>query len=237
MMKQSMLLAVILGSFAFHSVGAPVSDAPKKIALIAGTPSHGPGQHEYNAGCLLLKQCLDKLPQVQVTVYSGGWPSNSSSLDDVDAVWIFADGGGKNPAIQSDHLTVLGTLAKKGVGIGFAHYALEAPKDKGADQFRDWIGGCYETLYSCNPFFEATFTNFPVHPITRGVKPFSAKDEWYFNMRFRADTNGITPILVTQPSDDVRKGPYANPKGPYDHIVAASGRGEILLWTVERPDG
>ena len=28
--------------------------AAKKIVLVAGTPSHGPGDHEFNAGCLLL---------------------------------------------------------------------------------------------------------------------------------------------------------------------------------------
>ena len=45
------------------------------------------------------------------------------------------------------------------------------------------------------------------------------------------------PILVAKPSDQVRNGPYSAPKGPYDHIVAASGRTEAMLWAVERPDG
>ena len=214
-----------------------LADQPRKIALIAGKPSHGAGQHEYNAGCLLLKQCLDKLPQVEVSVYSGGWPTDTNVLNDVSAVLIYSDGASKNPAIQENHAEVLDALAKKGVGIGFAHFALEVPRDKGGADLQKWIGGYYENLFSCNPFFEAKFDQFPDHPITRGVKPFSATDEWYFNMRFRPDTNGITPILVTKPSDAVRKGPYSHPTGPYDHIVAASGRDEVLLWVVERPDG
>jgi len=45
------------------------------------------------------------------------------------------------------------------------------------------------------------------------------------------------PILVAKPSDDVRNGPYVYPKGPYDHIIADSGREEAMLWVVERPDG
>ena len=47
----------------------------------------------------------------------------------------------------------------------------------------------------------------------------------------------FTPILVAKPSDDVRKGPYVYPRGPYDHIIAASGREEIMMWAYERPDG
>ena len=69
------------------------------------------------------------------------------------------------------------------------------------------------------------------------MRPFSTKDEWYFNMRWRENSKGITPILVATPSDAVRKGPYVHPKGPYDHIVAASGREETTMWTYERPGG
>ena len=237
MIQIKLVQAVLVMAVVLSAIVAPAAEQPKRIVFIAGKPSHGPGQHEYNAGCLLLKQCLDKLPQVQVTVYTSGWPTNAGALDGADAVVIFADGGPKNIAIQEDHLAVLAALAKRGGGIGCMHYALEVPKDNGGVEFQEWIGGYYETLFSCNPFFEATFDRFPDHPIARGVKPFSVKDEWYFNMRFRPDMKGVTPILVTKPSNAVRKGPYSNPKGPYDHIVAASGREEVLLWAAERPDG
>jgi uncharacterized protein YbaA (DUF1428 family) len=42
---------------------------------------------------------------------------------------------------------------------------------------------------------------------------------------------------VAKPSDKVRKGPYVYPKGPYDHIVAASGQDETMMWCVERDGG
>ena len=78
----------------------------------------------------------------------------------------------------------------------------------------------------------------PDHPITRGVKPFAVEDEWYYNMRFRPEMKGITPILVAkQPTDETRLGKSASPRGPYPHIVEANGRDEILAWAVERPDG
>jgi hypothetical protein len=84
------------------------------------------------------------------------------------------------------------------------------------------------------------FDRFPGHPIARGVKPFATHDEWYFNMRWTADEQAkgrITPILTATPTDDVRDGPYVNPRGPYDHIVAAGGREETMMWAYERPGG
>src|SRR5262245_12559439 len=38
------------------AVGLDAAD--KKVLLIAGHPSHGPGFHEHNAGVLLLQKCL-----------------------------------------------------------------------------------------------------------------------------------------------------------------------------------
>ena len=35
----------------------------------------------------------------------------------------------------------------------------------------------------------------------------------------------------------MRKGPYVSPRGPYDHIIAESGRAETMMWVYERPDG
>ena len=101
----------------------------------------------------------------------------------------------------------------------------------------EWIGGYYEDHYSCNPMWTPDYRSFPNHPIARGVRPFSIRDEWYFNMRWRPDTNGLAFILVAAPSDAVRDGPYVAPRGPYPHIQAAKGRPEAMMWACERPDG
>jgi hypothetical protein len=147
------------------------------------------------------------------------------------------DGGGGHPAIRGDHLQVLGELMKKGVGLGCYHYAVEIPKDKGGPEFLDWIGGFYESGWSTNPHWDADIKSLPSHPVTRGVRPFKIKDEWYYNIRFRDGMKGVTPILVAKPDDETRQGKSSSPRGPYPHVVAASGREEILSWAVERPDG
>lgn len=212
--------------------------ADKKIVLIAGRPSHPPGMHEFRAGCLLLQQCLAGVKGVSVTVYSNGWPNVENAFEGANAVVIYTDGGGGHPAIQKDHKEILGALANKGVGIGFMHYGVEIPATNGGPQFLEWVGGHYEHLYSCNPMWSPKYETFPKHPVANGVKPFSNRDEWYFNMRWNeAQKKKLTPVLVAKPSDEVRKGPYVYPRGPYEHIVAASGRDETMMWTFERKGG
>ena len=226
----ALLLAVLL-------LPGIASAADKKIVLIAGHPSHGPGDHEFNAGVQLLQQCLEKQPGVVSTFSLNGWPTDPHIFDNADAVLFFMDGGSSHPIIQDDHLKIIGDLMKKGVGLACVHYAVEVPRDKGGPEFLDWIGGYYEDHFSTNPHWVADIKKLPEHPITRGVKPFAIKDEWYYNMRFRPEMKGVTPILVAKPDDETREGKSSSPRGPYPHIVAASGREEILAWAVERPDG
>jgi len=209
----------------------------RKLVLIAGKRSHGPGDHEFRAGCLLLQKCLAGVKGLQVVVESEGWVADPKVFEGAAAVALYSDGGGGNPFIQGDHKKVIGDLAQKGVGIGNMHYAVEVPKDNGGPEFLQWIGGYYEHAFSCNPMWSPEYKTFPKHPIARGVKPFSCRDEWYMHMRFREGMKGVTPILVAKPSDEVRKGPYVYPKGPYEHIVAGSGQDEVMMWCVERPDG
>jgi type 1 glutamine amidotransferase len=211
--------------------------ADRKLVLIAGKPSHPPGEHEFRAGALLLQKCLASVPGLQVNVYTNGWPPSDAAFDGADAVVIYSDGGAGHPALQGDHLKVLQGLIAKGVGFGVMHYACEVPKDKGGPEFLSWIGGYYEDHYSCNPMWSPDYRSLPEHPITRGVQPFSIRDEWYFNLRWRPDMQGITPILVAKPSDAVRDGPYVWPQGPYPHIQANKGRDEVMMWVAHGPAG
>ena len=228
---------------------AEATNAPKQVLLVAGKPSHPKRQHEFNAGTLLLARCLRDFPGVNVRVSRDGWPHDEAAFDGVHAVVFYMDGGARHEVVQEHgrRLALVDGLATKGVGIGCMHYGVEVVPDQAGAEFNRWIGGHYEAMYSCNPMWEPAFARFPEHPITRGVKPFQVKDEWYFNMRFIGDIEGASPqtvggttfvpILTAAPADEVRNGPYVYPKGPYPHIQAARGRAETMLWAVERPDG
>ena len=240
-MKLHLLLvtALALGVAAVHA-------ADRKLVMIAGPVSHPPLMHEFRAGSLLLQKRLDVVPGLKTVLITNGWPvkmvdgkkvDDNSVFEGADAVFIYSDGGGGHPGVQGNRLEVLGGLMKKGVSLGLAHYAVEVLTNKGGAEWKDWVGGHYEHQFSCNPIWDADYTAFPNHPVTRGVKPFKTKDEWYFNMRFRDGKAGVTDILVATPSDATRNGPYVYPAGPYPHIQADKGRPETMMWAVERPDG
>jgi hypothetical protein len=179
-------------------------------------------------------------------VYSNGWPTrvvgdrtedDDAAIAGADAVVVYADGGGGHPAIVPRRMGLLDALAARGGGLGFAHYGVEVPAGDPGEAMKRWIGGHYEHLYSVNPFWAPKFSDFPGHPVARGVKPFSTRDEWYVNMRWAEGGKPAVWLLADAPSDDVRKGPYVWPQGPYKHVIAASGRREAMMWAVERGDG
>lgn len=244
----SSLVFAALAALAFPAF-AKTPDGQQKLVLVAGKPSHPPRMHEFNAGVQLLAKCLVNVPGLKTEFVLNGWPQDEKIFDGADAVVFYMDGGPGHEVVKDGgtRLAKIDDWVKHGAGIGFMHYGVEVVAKQAGDQFQHWIGGFYENAFSCNPIWEPSFANFPEHPITRGVKPFQIKDEWYFNMRFADDFSAdgakagggikFVPILVAKPSDEVRAGPYVAPRGPYPHIQAASGRSEAMMWAVERPDG
>ena len=218
---------------------AVVQAADKKIVFVAGSPSHGKGEHEHRAGCLLLSKCLENVPGVTSVVYSNGWPKDASAaFEGASAIIIYADGGEGHPAIKPDHLKTLGALLDKGVGLGCLHYAVEVPKDQGGAEFLKWIGGYFETYRSVNPTWLADFKALPQHAITQGVKPFSIRDEWYYHMRFPEGMKNVTPILTAVPPDSTRgKAGVNDAHGGNPEVQKHNGEPEHMMWAIERPDG
>jgi type 1 glutamine amidotransferase len=213
--------------------------ADKKIVFIAGTPSHGPRQHEHRAGCLLLQACLASVPGVTSVVYSNGWPDNvKTAFDGASAIVVYADGGAGHPFLKDEHLQCIGELMNKGVGLACLHYAVEPTKEKGEKEFLDWIGGCFEINWSVNPTWIADFNKLPKHPITRGVHPFQIRDEWYFHMRFRDGMEGVTPILSAVPPESTmerKDGPHEGNSAVREAVKR--GEPQYMAWAATRPGG
>src|SRR5947209_445808 len=134
MLKRFFVLALVLG--AVWSVSA----AEKRILLVAGRPSHGPGEHEFNAGCLLLAKCLNENPGIKASVEKGGWPADERAFDGVDAVFFYMDGGPGHPVAKPEHIKKVRELAAKGGGIGFGHYAVEVVPGAPGEAWKDWSG-------------------------------------------------------------------------------------------------
>jgi hypothetical protein len=217
---------------------AALHGADKKVLLIAGPPSHGPGAHEHNAGVLLLQKCLAGVSGLKTEVRLGGWPKDDAAFNGVDAIIIYADGQDKHIALQNDNLARLDQALSKGAGLGLLHYAVEPTLEKGQAEFLRWVGGAFEIHWSVNPHWEANFKSLPRHPITRGVKPFSILDEWYFNMRFVENQKGLTPILVAVPDASTTSRPDGHHSGnPTVRAAVARGDPQTVAWAFERPNG
>lgn len=209
----------------------------KKIVFLAGNPSHGFGAHDHQSGCMLLAWLLNQsgLP-VQTEVHLHGWPQDSSVLKDADTIISYTDGGGGHPF--NKHLEEVDALAKKGVGTVFIHYGVEVPKGPSGEKFLDWTGGYFEPNWSVNPHWVAKYSKLPESPITRGVKPFSTNDEWYYHMRFREKMEGVTPILTDLPTEAT----LTRPDGPHSgnpdvRKAIANKEPQHMAWATERKDG
>ena len=168
-------LGVSTAALGALTVPAAFGAAPsKKLVLLAGKPSHGPMEHEFNAGILLLKKCL-------IACAGAGGRSPSQRLarqregirrgqrhSALRRRWRRPPLHPGRPSPNPRPIS-----SRRGVGLMCVHYAVEVPKEKGGKEFQDWIGGYYEHMWSCNPMWTPEFTDLPKHAITRGVKPFS----------------------------------------------------------------
>lgn len=217
--------------FAF-CVGA--AEQPKKIILIAGPITGHPKEaHEYEKNVILLKHLLDTSPNLQgkvkVEAHFKGWPENPSTLDDADTIFIPSDGTDQketnHPLYVGDHLQAIERQMKRGCGLVLFHWSTFNPV-RVHDQITEWVGGYfdYETgpgprkWYSAIQTWDAdSLLGAPQHPISRGVKPFKTREEYYYRLRFRDADPRLVPIVRTRP-----------PNEKEDFTVG---------WTVERADG
>lgn len=228
----------------FRNIRIKSLPAPKKVALVAGKPSHGFGAHEHRAGCMLLAEALNSSGLgIQADVYTNGWPTDESVLDHADSIVIYADGGGGHPF--NSHLDRLKAIQARGVGMVCIHYGVEVPKGDSGNAFLGWTGGYFETDWSVNPHWTANFAAMPSHPIARGVRPFHINDEWYYHMRFDAPMDRVTPILTDLPPSDTlvkADGSLARPDGPHSNneavrtAVLKNKEPQTVAWAKQRPD-
>ena len=235
-------LLLTLSLFAACAVQA----ADTKIIFIAGRPSHGPLSHEHRAGCLLLAKSLAGVKGIVTEVHTNGWVSDEKAFEGAAAIVVYSDGGGGHPFLSGDRLQKIGALMQKGVGLGAIHYAVEPTTAKGNAEFRDWIGGCFETFWSVNPHWDGDFKELPKHAVTSGVKPFKTNDEWYYHMRFRPGMKDVTPILSALPPErttgwskdkpaDAKSSTHGGNPDVFKAVVERK-EPQHVMWLATRPD-
>ena len=209
--------------------------SPRKIVLIAGKKSHGPGAHDYERTMRLFKVMLDNsnvADQVRVEVHENGWPADESTLDDADTIVFYSDGrdGDKFvdvPFVRPERMKVIQKQLDRGCGMMTMHFSTFVTDEEGKSVLQ-WTGGYFDwqddagkaNWYSKISQIETLELAARDHAIGRGVpRMVQLRDEVYWKLRFLPDDKRLTPIWR---AIDVK-----------DPDPTAS----TVAWAIERVDG
>ena len=215
---------------------------PVRILLFAGPKQHGaPGRHEYEKDLRELAWLLEHsgaTREVKTQVVVGEKPRDPKLLESADAIVI--DGNGdwlkrETGAIFQQYAETDGLsynaettaaikdfdalLKRRKTGLVVYHYTMFVDNRAGRIHLNDWLGGVWIPYVSHNPVDIWAIKPAPGgHPILRGVKPWTAREEMYARY-FLPDNARRTTLLTARPAQ------------------AANGSGGPVAWAYERPDG
>ena len=214
--------------------------ATKKIVFLAGPKDHGmPGRHEYEKDLRALATALTSAPNlkgVSTEVYVGKAPTDPAVYADAAAIVIESssdrDAREMHPLFPPEpqttqrtydeptlaFLKTLDARARSGMGVAIFHYANWAEHWVARRYYLDWTGGLWVQGGSRNPVDQWTMTpKTPDHPILRGVKEWSYRDEVFCRFLLPPDLKRIELLVGT---------PAKNPIGP-----------QLASWAYERDGG
>jgi len=179
--------------------------------------------HEYFAGCALLMDWLKQQPGVW-PVMARGWPVNEQLFEGAKSIVYYGDGGGKQPFLDEKRWATLSRLMESGAGLVLLHQAMDIPKGAQGEKFKAWCGGVFYNDIGARGHWDMEFKHIAAHPVTRGVKPFSAPaDGWLYNLHYAP--KGVTPLLIGQVPDTSRTTTDAK---------RHRGRDGVIAWAYER---
>ena len=209
----------------------PPAMAEKSVLLIAGPKSHAPGQHEHPAGCELLAKHLNTSELGIKAEVSLGWPQDATKLN-ADTIVLYSDG--QDAHVAKGQVPELARRHAAGKGLVVLHYALEPTDAQMAEFLDEAIGGHFQVDWSVNPVWHMKEPLIADHPVTRGVKPFEAEEEFYYHIRFR---EGAMPLFRALPPEDSlgEDGPRSG--NPEVRKKLAAREPQTLAWAVENPNG
>ncbi|AWN17344.1 ThuA domain-containing protein [Salinisphaera sp. LB1] len=169
-----------------------------RIVLVAGAVRSAgvAGHHDYAGGCRLLATLLNRVPGVSCVVADQGWPDDESVLTEASAVAFYDNGGGKQGFLADETRRArLLALASRGCGLALLHQAAGFPQEY-VSLGQQLFGGVYVAGESGRGHWKSRHQDFPRHPITQDLRPWTMRDGWLNDIRFAIDTeNAVTPLL------------------------------------------
>jgi cytochrome c553/type 1 glutamine amidotransferase len=201
----------------------------KTIVLIGGTPSEGPGRHDYPAGVQRLHALLAATPQARgasIRSFENGWPTDPAALQGADTVVLYFDGLDQHPLRDPARRAQLEALLRAGVGLVALHQASTVPTDGSVPGLAAMLGaerrGTFDRSTETARLAPANST----HPVLRGVQAFSYRDEFYPTLHFAPA--GVTPLLRGDLHVQYRDGAA---------VLEDRSETTTVGWAYERQDG
>jgi type 1 glutamine amidotransferase len=247
MVRRAQVSLLIAGACAIACgvvAGAQKPDAPKapgkKIVFLSGPKDHGDaGRHEYEKDLRGLASALTAAPNLEgatTEIYVGKAPRDPAIYADAAAIVIESSSDRdvreihplfppeeetKNRTYDRatlDFLKMLDGRARNGMGIVLLHYATWVEHWVARRYYLDWTGGLWLQGGSRNPVDQWRMTpKNPDHPILRGVKEWTYRDEVFSRFFLPSDLKRIDLIVGT---------PAKSPIGP-----------QLASWAYEREGG
>ncbi|HYC71531.1 MAG TPA: ankyrin repeat domain-containing protein [Opitutaceae bacterium] len=207
---------------------------PKRVLIVAGPPSHGPGVHRFPAGAELLAEAVNRSGADVRAEAVVGWPSDPGRVGSADLVVLYSDGLGDH--VAKGRAADLRARWQAGRALAVLHFALEPPEDEPelARLLSDAVGGRFEADWSVNPVWRLQAAPEPSHPAAGGVGPIDIEDEWYFHLRLRPD---VRPLLAAEPPAAVVQQDGPRSGNPAVRAALARGERQVVAWTVESDAG
>lgn len=222
-------LAAVFAVMLLSSCATPRGDAaPRRIVLIGGVKSEGPGRHDYPDGIRQLKSLLAaSTTQLAVVAYENGWPDDPAAFDGAAAVVLYFDGLDQHPLRDAARRRQFDALMARGAGLVALHQASAVPADDALIGLQRWLGaarfGTHDRSTETTTLWPAT----PSHPINRGVGAFVYRDEFYPTLRF-TEPGRVTPILSATLHVQYRNG---------RRVLADISELTTVAWAFERAQG
>ncbi len=180
------------------------------------------GHHDYAGGCALLAASVAQTAGVRGIVVRDGWPEDESLFDTVQCIVCYCGGGTKHELFASpERVERIHALIERGVGLVLLHQAVRVPAER-ASSLAVWAGGVHVPGTSARGHWRTHHREIPVHPVTRGVAPWSIRDGWLRELRFVDGMDGVTPLVWSSRSHG-----GSSRGGPAD----------VVSWAYERPGG
>ncbi len=226
-------LALLCGLLvlAIASVAQGASPEAKKILFLAGPRDHGfPGRHEYERDLKTLATSLEQSGNVHgitTQLIVGALPRDLDAVRDAAAIVIDSssdradnethplfppnpstNGRGYDPETTA-YLKALDDLLKSNkIGVVIIHYANWAENWRAREYYLGWTGGLWVQIASKNPVDEWSMSlENRKHPILRGVKPWTYRDEIFCRFFLPNDARRTNLLLATPKEDKVKIGP------------------------------